>query len=189
MNGSLQFCCVFRTMSARLAGALAKRTIGALLALAMVGSLLGVTTSSAEAATAVRATSISQHRLAEAVALIRKRDRALAHESTKQLDKMLITLVRSAERSSAATSAHMRFDLGGASHTGHTIWISKWTVALWAAAATAVVIAALVILGVPGLTAAGAVWALIGVFWTAAAMRECAWFTYSSPRSMGTYSC
>jgi hypothetical protein len=129
--------------------------------------------------------------MAKAVALLRENDPVLAHDSTRQLEKILSSLAKTASQTGKDPDllGKIRPDGLPATHTGHTLWFSKWTVALWATAGTAVVIAALVILGVPGLTAAGAVWALIRTFWAAVDMGECAWFTYSSPRSWGTYHC
>jgi hypothetical protein len=72
--------------------------------------------------------------MAKAVALLRENDPVLAHDSTRQLEKILSSLAKTASQTGKDPDllGKIRPDGLPATHTGHTLWFSKWTVALCA---------------------------------------------------------
>ena len=170
---------------------LGMRLASAVAAAAMLAGFGLVATSPAQAATTKVHLTAEQKRMDKAIAILRAKDPALAHESKAQLETMLTKLMDATTKSGGVTYLAERVRPEGlpASRSGDTIWFNRVQVALWATAGTAVVIAALIALGATFLVAADTVVGLIGVFWGAVWAHECAWFTYRSPRSMGMYRC
>jgi len=140
-----------------------------------------------------RSTSVSaeQKRMDQAIAVLRAKDPALAHESKAQLEAMLIKLMNATSESGEVSypTGRMNPDTLPASSSGDTLWFNRWQVALWATAGTAAVIAGLIAFGMTFLVAADTVMGLIDLFWAAVWANECAWFTYGNPKSWGMYNC
>lgn len=170
---------------------LGMRLVSVIAAAAVFTGIGLVATSPAQAATTGVHLTAEQERMDQAIAVLRAKDPALAHKSEAQLESMLITLMNATTKSGGVSYPAGRMNPDGlpASRTGHTIWFNRVQVALWATAGTAVVIAALIALGATFLVAADTVMGLIALFWGAVWANECAWFTYSSPKSWGMYHC
>jgi hypothetical protein len=167
------------------------RLASAVTAAAMFTGIGLAVTSPAQAATTKVHLTAEQKRMDKAIAVLRAKDPALAHESNAQLGAMLTKLMDATIKSGEVSHTTGRMSPDGlpASRSGDTIWFNRVQVALWATAGTAVVIAALIALGAAFLVAADTVMSLIGLFWAAVWANECAWFTYNSPRSWGMYHC
>ena len=170
---------------------LGMRLASAVAAAAMLAGFGLVATSPAQAATTKVHLTAEQKRMDKAIAVLRAKDPALAHESKAQLETMLNKLMDATTKSGEVSylAGRVNPDNLPASRSGDTIWFNRWQVALWATAGTAVVIAALIALGAAFLVAAETVMGLIALFWSAVWANECAWFTYGSPRSWGMYRC
>jgi hypothetical protein len=82
-------------------------------------------------------------------ALIRRERAVLAHDSTRQVEGLLLKTLQPVP----SASLRMTPDGLGYSRTGDTIWLSKSEVVSWAAASVAAIVAVLIALGVPGATA------------------------------------
>lgn len=71
-----------------------------------------------------------------------------------------------------------------------TLWFTRWDVAWYATAGTAAVVALILATGPISVAIAyGIAGGLIATFWSAYWSGYCAWFTYRTPRSWGTYRC
>ena len=165
-------------ISARLAGGVA-----VIAALAM-GANLAATPASA---TVARHPASSAVRMTEAIAYVRAHDKALAHAPDQKIETLITGMAKKVSK--AHPAAHIRADFLGVSKSGHTLWFNKADVVAWAVASTAIVLATLVYMGVELEIAYEYIHLLFDVFWAATFGHRCAWFTYQSPRSLGTYSC
>jgi hypothetical protein len=131
----------------------------------------------------------SAARMTEAVAFIRAHDKALAHASDKKIETLVLGMAKQVVNTQPAARTHIGADYLGVSKTGDTLWFNKGWVAALAVASTALIIASLVYVGVELSIAYEFVHTLVDVLWDAVWGQRCAWFTYNSPRSLGTYSC
>jgi hypothetical protein len=157
-----------------------------------VAAVAVVAVGSAGAAGATVSAPQSQHaRMTQAIAYIRSHDSAMAHASDQKIESLVTGMAKTLKKAppAATQSSGMRADFLGVSKSGDTLWFNKAQVVFWAVASTAVIIASLMYMGVEVSIAYDFVHQLLDILWQGTFGHKCAWFTYNSPRSLGTYSC